>query len=100
MKFGLKEEVIENMQNVFSSFPEVEQVVIYGSRAKGNYKAGSDLDITVKGNDLNLSKLNNIVLKLDDLMLPYIIDISLYNQINNPDLIDHIDRVGIIFYQR
>jgi predicted nucleotidyltransferase len=99
MKFGLRENIIQSIQDVFSAFPEVEEVIIYGSRAKGNYKPGSDIDLTVKGEKLGLSEVNTITLQLDNLMLPYIFDISVFKQISNPDLIEHINRVGIVFYQ-
>jgi len=100
MKYGLKDSVIQKIQNVFSTFDEVDTVVLYGSRAKGNYKEGSDIDLVCKGNNLNLSLLNKIELKLDELFLPFTFDLSIYQQIDNPDLINHIDRVGIEFYNR
>jgi uncharacterized protein len=100
MRFGLDENTIQNIQRVFETFPEIDMAVIYGSRAKGNYKPGSDIDMTLKGEKLNLSTVNAIGLKLDDLMLPYIFDISVFKQISNSDLKDHINRVGIIFYER
>ena len=98
MRFGLKENIIHDIQQVFASFPEVNEVVLYGSRAKGNNKPGSDIDLTMKGENLNLSVVNTISLRLDDLLLPYTFDLSVYKQISNPDLIDHIARVGIVFY--
>ena len=100
MKFGLKEKTITDIQSVFATVPEIEKAIIYGSRAKGNFKNGSDIDITLKGNVLNLTILNQILLKLDDLFLPYKFDISIYHQINNSDLLDHIQRVGICFYEK
>jgi len=72
----------------------VEQVVLYGSRAKGNYKEGSDIDLTVKGN-LTFDNMVKMSVNLDELNLPWKIDLSLYNQIENKNLLDHIDRVGI-----
>ena len=72
----------------------VEQAILYGSRAKGNYKEGSDIDLTVKGN-LTFDDLVKMSVNLDDLNLPWKIDLSLYTQIENKDLLDHIDRVGI-----
>ena len=68
MPFGLKENIIEKVNEIFSSFPQVEEAVIYGSRAKGNYKPNSDIDITLKGNDLSLTELNKISLMIDDLL--------------------------------
>ncbi len=100
MKFGLKDTTVQEIQNVFAAFPQVEEVIVYGSRAKGNYKPGSDIDLTLKGENLNLSVLSKIDLLLDDLLLPYTFDISVFNHITNPDLIDHINRVGIVLYDR
>lgn len=100
MKFGLKEKTISDIQSVFATVPEIEKAIFYGSRAKGNFKNGSDIDITLKGKVLNLTILNQILLKLDDLFLPYKFDISIYHQINNSDLLDHIQRVGICFYEK
>jgi predicted nucleotidyltransferase len=100
MRFGLEENVIERINAVFSFFPEIEQVVLYGSRAKGNYKIGSDIDLTLKGKELNLTLLNAVDTKIDDLLLPYLFDISIFEQISNPDLVNHIERVGKLIYEK
>ena len=100
MRFGLEENDILKLQKVFAKYIQIESVVIYGSRAKGNYKNGSDIDVTLHGQDLNLSIINAIETEIDDLLLPYLFDISIYNQISNPDLIAHIKRVGQVFYHR
>ncbi len=97
LRFGLKESVIQKINSIFSCYPQIEKAVIYGSRAKGNYRQGSDIDITLYGN-LTLENLNRISTRLDDLYLPYSIDLSIYNHIDAPELIEHIDRVGIDFY--
>ncbi|MFK5927177.1 MAG: nucleotidyltransferase domain-containing protein [Desulfuromusa sp.] len=95
---GLNPEVLERMKAVFSKYPQISEVVLYGSRAKGNYHPGSDIDLTLKGDQLNLRILNKISNELDDLLLPYTIDLSIYSQIENQDLLDHIDRIGQVFY--
>lgn len=100
MKFGLKENVIQRIQNIFAAFPQVDEAVLYGSRAKGNYRPGSDIDLTLKGEELNLSVLNKISSQLDDLLLPYTFDLSIYRSIDNLELIDHISRVGVSFYRK
>jgi predicted nucleotidyltransferase len=100
MKYGLKEETVEKIQNVFAAFPQVDKAILYGSRAKGNYKPGSDIDITLKGENLKLSLINQISLMLDDLLLPYTFDLSVFSHIKNNDLIEHIDRLGIVFYSK
>jgi predicted nucleotidyltransferase len=98
MKYGLKEQTINKILKVFQSFPEIEQAILYGSRAKGYFKPGSDIDLTIKGKNLNLQLINKIDLELDDLLLPYTFDLSIYNQIDNSDLLEHIKRVGKDFY--
>ena len=101
MKFGLSEATIEKICAVLARYPQVETAVLYGSRAKGNYKPGSDIDLTLYGGeDLSLRVLLHIMSEIDDLLLPYTIDLSIYHTISNPDLIDHIERVGVPFYER
>jgi uncharacterized protein len=99
-KFGLKDKILQEISSVFQSFPEIDSVVIYGSRAKGNYKTGSDIDLTFKGKHLTLNTINKVSLKLDNLYLPWKFDLSIYSQIDNPELIDQIDRVGLVFYSK
>jgi len=100
MPHGLKPAVVEKINKVFSSHAEIDQAVLYGSRAKGNFKAGSDIDLCLKGKALSLPLLLKIENELDDLMLPYKIDLSIFHELDNPALIDHINRVGLFFYQR
>ncbi|WP_333875898.1 nucleotidyltransferase domain-containing protein [Methylobacter sp.] len=99
MKYGLKEQTIEQINSVFTRYPEVEQIILYGSRAKGTYKTGSDIDLTLKGNNLDLAMINKISNDIDDLLLPYSFDISIFNQISNANLVDHINRVGVACYE-
>lgn len=77
----------------------VDKAVIYGSRAKGTYKNGTDIDLTLYGN-LSYQELMRIENELDDLLLPWSIDLSLYNHIDNPSLREHIERVGSVFYEK
>lgn len=100
MTFGLKEETLAQIRNIIEDFPQVEQVLIYGSRAKGGFRPGSDIDLTFKGNNLNLKIINKISLQIDDLLLPYTFDISVFEHIDNKDLLEHIGRVGKVFYKR
>ena len=96
-ELGLNEGDIARIQTIFKNHLEVVQVIIYGSRAKGNYKPHSDIDITLIG-DISLKVQNKIDFELDDLLFPYKFDISIFNQIKNKDLIEHINRVGKIIY--
>lgn len=100
MKFGLKDETINKINSVFEKYPEVEEVIIYGSRAKGNYREGSDIDITLKGKELDDHIRSKIYFDIDDLNTPYLFDISIFDKLNSPDLEDHIKRIGKIFYKK
>ena len=100
MRYGLKEETIKKISAVLAGFPEVEKTLIYGSRAKGNYKNGSDIDLTLIGPGLTLKILHRIENELDDLLLPYQIDLSIFDWISEPDLIEHIRRAGAVFYEK
>jgi len=100
MEFGLNDTEINKINEVFSSFQEIEKVIVYSSCAKGNFRAGSDIDMTLTGKDLNLYIINEVNTKLDDLLMPYIFDLSVLKQIKNRDSTDHIRRVGTIFYKK
>lgn len=99
LHFGLKETTISKINQIFSLYPTIDKVILYGSRAKGSYRNGSDIDLTILGH-LTYNQLNQIETQLDDLLLPYTIDLSLFNHIDNVDLIDHINRVGKVFYSQ
>ena len=98
MNHGLSEETVEKMLSVFAEFPQIEKAVLYGSRAKGNFKIGSDIDLTLYGKNLSQHLLGDIAEILDDLLLPYTIDLSIFDKINHHALREHIERVGIVFY--
>ncbi len=101
MKYGLPNIAIQKIRAVLNCYPQVDQAILYGSRAKGNYKNGSDIDLTLHGGaDLTLNVLYKILADLDDLLLPYTIDLSILNDIGDPDMIEHIQRVGVTFYEK
>jgi uncharacterized protein len=100
MKYGLPDTAIEKINAVFASFPAVKKVVLYGSRAKGNYKPGSDIDFTMHGAALNSALCGEIAEKLDELLLPYMIDLSVFTELKHPELEAHIERVGVVFYDQ
>ena len=100
-RFGLIESDVRAIHDILARYPQVKKCVIYGSRAKGNYKKGSDIDLTLQGGtDLNLDVLVRIMEDIDNLLLPYTLDISIFRCIETPDMIAHIKRVGILFYER
>lgn len=100
---GLSESTIEALRSVFRQFPEIASVILYGSRAKGTYRNGSDIDLTITlkpGCSPTLELHHRIAQRIDDLNLIYTFDLSFYQQINNPDLVEHINRVGITLYKK
>ena len=99
MNFGLKDQSIKLIQDIFIQMNEIDEVIIYGSRAMGNFKESSDIDLTLKGKNLNLQVINRLDNLLDDLLLPYKFDLSIFCQIENKDLVEHINRNGKVFYK-
>lgn len=85
---------ISNILQVFRNHPKVKEVILFGSRAKGNFKNGSDIDLCLKGNQLELKDVLNLQIELDELLLPYTYDIIIFDRIQESDLVEHIERVG------
>ena len=98
--YGLKDIHIKKIQSVFANYNNIQQAILYGSRAKGNYRNGSDIDIALVGENLDLTALFKIENEIDDLLLPHKIDLSLFHKIENANLLEHIKRVGIVFYEK
>lgn len=97
--YGLSDSVIDKIVKTVEKNLKVQKIILFGSRAKGSYKKGSDIDISIVSEDLSLKELNQIKVMLDELMLPYKIDLIDYGRINNQDLKEHIERVGKILSQ-
>lgn len=100
LQWGLKEDHIKNINSVFQEYSVIDKVLLYGSRAKGNYRNGSDIDLTIISDALDFNTLLRIETQIDDLLLPFKIDLSIFNKIENLDLIEHINRVGKVFYEK
>lgn len=100
MEFGLNQETIDKINSVFEKHPEIDKVIIYGSRAKGNYRMGSDIDLSMFGNDLEYDLIAKVNSEIDELNTPYLFDISIFKLLNSPSLEEHISRVGKIFYKK
>ena len=99
MPYGLSQPVLNKLIIVFQKIPEIEEVVLFGSRAKGTYKEGSDIDLALKGARLDMQILRKIELYVEGQLLPYRVDIILFHQIKEEALIGHINRVGICIYK-
>jgi uncharacterized protein len=99
-ELGLSQTTLDKLNSVFQQHSAIDSVLIYGSRTKGNYRPGSDIDLTIKGRTLEFAELMQIENQIDDLFLPYTVDLSQYDQLTNADLIAHIDRLGVVIYDR
>ncbi|MFM2080047.1 MAG: hypothetical protein RLZZ124_1599 [Cyanobacteriota bacterium] len=97
---GLPEAAVTAIRQVLASHPEVEAAILYGSRALGRHRPASDIDLTLLGPAISAAALAGIDADLDDLLLPWIIDLSVYSAIRHPDLLDHIQRAGVALYRR
>ena len=100
MQFGLNDTELQALRTTLASIPEVEEAIIYGSRARETNRAASDIDITLKGSALTYLQLALLDARIDDLYLPYFVDLSLFSMLKNPDLLESIDREGKVLYKK
>lgn len=100
MPYGLTNMDMEKLQALFRLNKKIERVILYGSRAKGTFKPFSDVDITFIGEKLTRSDLNQLAGFIDDLLLPYRFDLSLFFTLKNKELVEHIERRGIVIYEK
>lgn len=100
MPYGLTDIELKKLQELFAANERIEQVMLYGSRAKGNYKPFSDVDITLVGSGLSRTDVNALHAAIDESPLPYMFDISLFASLKNEELVDHIRRRGVCLYRK
>jgi predicted nucleotidyltransferase len=101
MKYGLSDRALNTLQALFRKYTGITKVILYGSRAMGNYKNGSDIDISLETDDtFKQDDLLHLMSDLDDSDLPYFVDCSIYKDLQNENLKAHIDRVGQVFYTK
>jgi predicted nucleotidyltransferase len=101
--FGLSPGTLQKIRHTLAQHHRVQRAVVYGSRAKGTYKPGSDIDLTlhaVPGTQIDHRELGDIEEEIDDLLLPYMVDLSVFDHIDNDALREHIERVGQVLYAR
>lgn len=100
MKYGLSENTLQQIRHIFMQFPEIEQVLLYGSRALGTHHPGSDIDLVFIGLLINDNTISLVNEKLDMLSTPYLFDIGIKYKIKNPELLNHIEKFGIEIYSK
>ncbi len=98
---GLSDSDLKIIQDTVASIAEIDQVILFGSRAKATYKLGSDVDLVIKSKDMNDHSANLVAELLnEESPLPYFFDVLTYSRIHEPKLLEHIDRVGILLFDR
>lgn len=94
-RHGLSQQVIDVIADVLAEFPDVEEAILFGSRAKGTHRPGSDIDLALIGESLNWRTIGTIYDALDDRLLPYRFSLISYDSKTDPEVVAHIQRVGI-----
>lgn len=99
MSFGLTDTDLKYIISLLKEFPQIKEALIFGSRAKENFKPGSDVDLAIKGEKVTRRIVSQLSFELnEESPLPYFFDILHYEKITEPKLIEHIDRVGIVVF--
>ncbi len=100
MNYGLSDNDLNNIIEIISANKKIDEILLFGSRAKGNFKPGSDVDLALKGENLNLGDLTGLLNSIDDLFLPYTFDLVIYDRITEEALTEHVKRKGISLFKR
>jgi predicted nucleotidyltransferase len=98
-KTGLSNKDITSITEILKKYPEVKVVTIFGSRAKGNYKTGSDIDLAIM-NNVTTETISKLKGDFEESSLPYIVDILNYQDLKHKEMKKHIDRIGFVFYKK
>ena len=85
--------------DIFSKYPEVREVHIFGSRATGKYKFGSDIDLAIVNEGVNFNIITKLYSEFEESSLPYTVDLVDLRSLSHQDLKNHIDRIGKVFYE-
>ena len=96
---GLSETELSTLREVFTKFDAIEEVILFGSRARGSHQKASDVDLTIKGKNIDLNTLTKLKYILEEKTnLPYFFDVVIYDKITNDALKKAIDEGGVVLY--
>ena len=98
--FGLKEEEEQLLKSIFSKYKSLIKVIVYGSRAKGTFNERSDVDLVIIESNIDRSLIGQIISEINNRNFPYLVDLQDFSTLKNKELIEHINRVGQVFYSR
>jgi predicted nucleotidyltransferase len=96
---SLDRRAVALLEQVFLRHPEINDVTLFGSRAKGTHAHNSDIDLSVRGRT-NPLETEALAAELDELPLPYQFDVLDFDQISSEPLLEHIKRVGVVVYRK
>jgi predicted nucleotidyltransferase len=96
--FGLSKRSIDTLKAIFQKHTDVKTVYLFGSRAKGNYHEGSDIDLAIMNNGLLPKTIRSLLAECEESSLPVAVDIIAFESLSNDELKEHIQRVGVLFY--
>lgn len=99
-KYGLKDRDLKAIFDIFDNYPEIRLVNIFGSRAKGTFRSGSDIDLAILNEGVSDATIEKIKSDLEDSSLPYFVDLINFPTLKHPEFRDHIERVGKLFYKK
>jgi predicted nucleotidyltransferase len=96
--FGLSQRSIDELHGILSKYPDITKVHVFGSRAKGNYKPGSDIDLAIMNQGLAPRTIARVLSDCAESSLPIVVDLVDFHALTNAEFINHIQRVGVLFY--
>ena len=101
MKYGLSKKQLNEIISFIEQYPQVQEAVLFGSRAIGTYKEASDVDIALKGNDVTAGLAAKMKFNIEeDTTLPFFFDFIAYPTITNEKLKEHIKDKGVVIYHK
>ena len=100
MKDAVPPSLAEEIRAVFRRHPQVQRATLFGSRAKGNFREGSDIDLSLEGDALESRHLATMLGELEETLIPKKVDLLLKKTLRHQELMDHIELVGVVFYDR
>lgn len=100
MMYGIEENEWMAIKSLLAGNQRIERAILFGSRAKGCHKEFSDVDMTLVGDSLTDDDLLKLLSDIDDLLLPYEFDISIFNRLSDKEFTEHIRRAGITIYEK
>ena len=99
MQYGLKQQYIDELRAILRDIPGIEEAVLHGSRARGDYGRGSDIDICLKGEQITPSDVVSLKTALYESRIPYFFDVCVWNNIKNEDFKNNIIRDGKVIFE-